>query len=330
MTNLEDTFEYAKDALKLSDTEKAFGRAHLQALMQERPLRAPVRSPLSRQFFSYARYAAVAVFFLAVSGGGVTYAASTAEPSDPLYVVKVKVTEPVQVALTFDQKDRTDLEVKLVDQRLKEVAGASVHEPLTPSQAALVTGSLSAQINHAQDDISSLQDSQVDDALASATDLASTLSAHALILKKVQEASPEASSTIAAVVSTVSDELTQTNQLVDTAQDAVADTPEAALDAPADDQAQDTDSALAEVKQDVENALATFDASDREDINAALAGIQATIADAQEKDTAGDAKSALLLYTDADEKLTALSLTIEADQALDIDVIDASTTDSGD
>jgi hypothetical protein len=326
MKDLHTTFEYMRSKVRLSDAEKDAVRGELMAFMQERPMLAPVPSPLQAFLVSpFLRYSAAALLLLVMGSGGVAYAAMDAAPADALYAVRVKVTEPVQVALTLDPKDRADLEVELVNERLKEVAEASVSGALTPGQVALVTSSLSDHIDGAQGAVAALhEDHHPDDALDTAGSLEATLSAHAAILDKVQDAHPDVAGVISPIVTTVSSELTQTSDLVDASQAAVEQVPPP--DESADEQASNTAEALSQVRNEVTAALASYDASDRKDINESLAGIQSIISEAQAKDAAGDSGGAYLLYTEASQQLTALQLAIEADQALQIDTIDATST----
>jgi hypothetical protein len=327
MKNLENTFEYMRDAVELSEDEKATGRAGLVAFMQERPMRSPLASPLRLFALPFLRYGMAALLFVALGGGGVAYAAKDADPTDALYVVRVKVDEPVQVALIFDKKDRADLEVELVNKRLKEAAEVAVADGLTEDQVGLVADSLTDHINGAQEAVTALHgDDHPDDALDTANNLSATLSAHAAILEKVQEANPETAQSIDAIVSTLSGELTETDDLVDTAQDAVENstTP---LSQPADEQAVTAAGMLDQVRAEVADALNAFDPSDRSDLNESLAEVEDLIAQAQVKDAAGDSTDAYLLYSDASQRLTALQLAIEADQTLHMDLIDATTTD---
>lgn len=329
MKELEHTFEYMREAVELSEEEKATGRAGLVAFMQDRPMRSPVPSPLPAFALPFLRYAMAALLITVLGGGGVAYAAKDADPTDALYVVKVKVDEPVQVALTFDKKERADLEVELVNKRLKEAAEVAVADGLTQGQAALVTDSLSDHINGAQDAVSALsRDSHPEDALDTANDLSATLSAHAAILEKVQEANPETAQSISTIVSTLSGEQEETDDLADTAQDAL-ETSTTSLSQPADDQAVSTSGMLDQVRTEVADALNAFDRSDRSDLDGSLAEIEVLIDQAKAKDAAGDDTGAFLLYSDASQRLTALQLAIEADQTLHLDLIDATTTDPG-
>jgi hypothetical protein len=332
MNDIEKTFAYVKRAIRLSDTEMASGREELVAFMKERPLQAPVRSPLSAILFAPAlRYAVAVVLVTGMGGSGMAYAATDAKPSEPLYALRVKVTEPVHAALITDDRKHADFEVQLVNERLQEVAEASVNGTLTSKQASLITHSLADHINNAQEDIVSLSADQADDALETASDLSATLSVHAAILDKVQDANLSANTALDSVTTVVAAELPETSGLVDSAQDAISTGAEGeTLEQSADQQADDTEAALAQVKQDVADALASFDASDTSDVNASLAEIQAIVAQGKAEADTGDVKSAYLLYTQANQKLTALQLTLEADKSLQIDVIDATTTSPDD
>lgn len=324
--DIETQFEYAKEHLTLSTAEKDIHRAALVDFMREtRMKQKPVISPFNSLFFAM-RYAFVALLALGVSGTGIAFAAEKSLPNDPLYIVKVRVSEPVQVAFTFDPKEKADLEVELVNRRLKEIAEASVHGTINSGALALASDSLNDNINQVQENIATLQSTQdTDTAFETAADLSATLATHAKILKKVQAADPSAD--IQVIAATVETESDQTDVLVEATTDAVENSTPTSLNASTDDQQNDTQDSLAKVKADIADALSSFDMSDKSSVDSSLAIINEIIAAAQKKDDAGDTKAAYLLYNQAEQKITELKTTIEADQELGIDVIDATSTE---
>ncbi len=328
--NIESQLENAQKRIALSDSEKDFHRSELQNFIRAKR-RLPVPSPfhaIASPFFAM-RYAVAALLLVVASGAGIASASEASLPGDPLYAVKVRITEPVRVALTLDPKAKASLEVSLVDARLKEVAQASVEGGFDTQALADASASLQNSINAAQANIAALQESNDDDtAYESASDLQATLSAHAKILQKVRSAVPAESADVGAIAMAVEAESDQTDALVASTTDAIVGSDQDLLDESTDTQQDDTSDSLAKIKADIADALGSFDTSDRADVAAALDQINAVIARAKTKDDAGDPKGAYLLYIDAGKKITELTTAIEADQALNIDVIDSSLNGS--
>ncbi len=324
--DIETTFEYAKEHLTLSESEKAFHRDHLTRFMRSTRAR-PVLSPLSPHLFAGMRYAFALLLFLGMGGTGIAFAAEKTLPGNPLYIVKVRVSEPVQVALTFDPKEKADLEVELVNRRLKEIAEASTYGNLDPEALTVASESLSENIDAAQQIIASLHENEdTDTAFETAAGLKSTLSVHSKVLKKVSAANPETASDIEAISDTVESESDETDILVESTTAAVSNSASDSLDESADSQQDDTLDSLEKVKSDIKDALATFDASDLSSIDSSLEAIHGIIERAHAKDDAGDIKGAYLLYSEADQKIIELKTTLEADHELGIDVIDSANT----
>lgn len=318
--DIESQFEYTKEHLKLSASEKDIHRAKLVAFMQT--TRKPVLSPYGTFFSASMRYALVAMLVLGISGTGIAFAAEDSLPDSPLYLVKIKIAEPVLVTLTFDPKEKAEFEVELVNRRLKEFAQASVQGNLDSESLTLVTDSLAEHIDNAQENIAAFhKDQNTDDAFETASDLSSTLSSHAEILERVQASNPSAAEDIEALSATVDEEYAETESLVDTTEDSVEASTEASLDVPSEDQEDDTLEALEKVKADISDALSTLNAEDQAFLDASLVRINDTIAQADAEDAAGNSKAAYLLYSEADQMITELTTMIEADQELGIGII---------
>jgi hypothetical protein len=329
MNDITKTFEYLKDEASLTEAEKSTAKQRLLSYMEERPLPAAVPSPFTELIVPFMRYAFAALLVVSM-GGGIAYAAEQADPSDPLYIVKVRVTEPVYVALTFDPETRASREVNLIDRRLQEIAEASTDGTLAGDGLALASQSLSERIDHVQGYVSALQeDSEHEVAVDIAGDLAAILQTHATMLDLLQDANPDAVETLVPIATEVSTELGETSDLLQNATDQIQNAlPDESLDSASQSQAEDVSSAIAQVRADVEESMGEFDASDTADVAQALAEVEATIAAAQSQDVQGDSKEAYLLYLQASQQLTALKVTLEADQALDVDVVDDTTVSS--
>jgi hypothetical protein len=319
--DIEKRLSYAKQSLTLSDAEKGFHRAKLAEFMRDRS--ASIPSPFHPFAFAGVRYALAGLFLLVASGSGIALAAESALPANPLYLVKVKVTEPARLALTLDAEDKAALEVDLVDRRLKEFAQASIDGDLDSDALALVTDSLADNIDAAQSSVTALGSAEDSNAaFETAVDLQSTLAAHADILKKVQAAQPGSAPEIDAVADALADATTETDALVGAAEDTVEASAPDAIDSSADAQATETIAAFAQVKEAIAREDASYDDADRESLEASLRAIGYATDAAKAKDEAGDPKAAYLLYVRADQMISALKTAVEADQDLGIDVID--------
>lgn len=323
-----EQFEYAKTRLKLSTTEKGSQRAQLLAHMRATtPAPKPVRSPYSWMLQYGMRAAFAFVLVIAVSGAGVAWAAERSLPGETLYAVKVNISEPVQVALTFNPKDRADLEVQLVDEHLQDLSLAAAQGTLDPAATAFATDELNQRIDAAQADISALhQSTGASTELGVATDLGATLQAHSDILEKMKQANPSLANVIDPVADAVDASLTDTQSLIATTTAAVDSAGQAGLGGAVDTQQQDTAQSLTDLKGSVDDALASLSAEDKGTVSDSIARIQALVAAAQDKDTAGDEKAAFALYLQASEQITILKTTVDASQDLQgIDVIGTST-----
>ena len=97
------------------------------------PVKSPIRVTSNTYLFFSSRMVSSFAFVLvvAVVGGGTAYAAEAAVPGDPLYAVKVNVTEPVRAALAFTPEAQADWHTKAVERRLKEAEVLAARGTLT-------------------------------------------------------------------------------------------------------------------------------------------------------------------------------------------------------
>lgn len=311
----------SRDAIRLTDAEKARGRALLATRMQANPL--PVASPFMPWLSPWVRGGVLATVFLMLGATGVAAASADALPHEPLYAVKVGIVEPVRIAVTLDPKARAALQVELADTRLKEIARASVEHPLPPEAAERVASLLSEHIESAQETISALDTNRKPaDALELAAELQATLESHAEVLTDVDASTPAINAPLTAVQEILEREAEQTRDLAEEAATGLEDIPESELAEPVADHAEETGAALDAIAQDI-SGIATLDADEQRDVQASLADIRATLASSTQARAAGDLSATARLLADADRALTDLRTEIEADAALGIDVIDS-------
>jgi ribosomal protein L12E/L44/L45/RPP1/RPP2 len=127
--------------------------------------------------------AVVAVVVLA----GATSAAASSLPGDPLYGLK-RVTEDVQLALTFDDVARMQLLSKLADRRLEELAEIARQRP---SAAPTATAHYADAVDRFADAVDRLRDADSDEKRDAAQAVADAArEKHLPVLDAVKETLP--------------------------------------------------------------------------------------------------------------------------------------------
>lgn len=132
-------------SVRLSAEAKASGRAHLERLMQERPLTTPTvlsRPTTSGWWFALRPAFSFALIVVMVfsSGVGVAWAAERSLPGETLYRVKVGVTEPLRTLLTTDPKAKAEWQAERITRRLDELTVLEQEKRLeAPEQAVIET-----------------------------------------------------------------------------------------------------------------------------------------------------------------------------------------------
>lgn len=116
--------------IRLSEEEKAQGRAHLREFMTMTPIRGVESTRTKGQpFFAvlhnfFIKRKTMPIFGLILAmmfvGTGVTYAAEDAVPGDALYPVKVHVNENIGNAFAFSEERKAKWEARLAERRLEE------------------------------------------------------------------------------------------------------------------------------------------------------------------------------------------------------------------
>ncbi|HVM58935.1 MAG TPA: DUF5667 domain-containing protein [Candidatus Paceibacterota bacterium] len=151
MDHFEKLIREAGSRETLTEAERARMRSMLQEYAAMKPVREGVAAerarPVSGWFVVIRQplYAALAVVFtLSASLGGVAYAAEGTLPGDPLYGVKVSVTEPLRVALAGNAKEEAALEMSFAERRLAEAATLANEGRLSPEAEASLTVNFNA------------------------------------------------------------------------------------------------------------------------------------------------------------------------------------------
>lgn len=315
--NEKDTFNLIQKRVALTDTEKAEGRGRLLAHMALTERKA-VPSPFFS--FAYMRYAAAFMLLLVVSGGGVVAASERATPGDTLYGVKLTVAEPTRLALTFNRKEKADLEVEYAERRLKELATASKAKKLNEDTTRLIAASLGDRIEGVEDSVVALAESgEGDDAYSANTELRSVLMTHAKILKKVAGEDSALAAISAEINEGVSGSVAAESEL-SVALDEQAS--RGVLQERVTESQAEVVAVLEDLRVDMQEASTTLDQADHESLTESITEVTEMLEEAaREKDT-GSQKEALKLYTSADSRIEELKTLIEAEKELGLDLID--------
>lgn len=330
MTNhdpIESSLERLKETVSLRADEKAAHKEAVLAFMAKNPAR--VRSPYA-WLLSHGTQVVAGLLVVMVAGGGVASASEAALPGDTLYPVKLKVTEPARTALIFDKEKKTQAKLEHVDKRLKEFALVAASERPDPETTALIAESLSDNIREVSEDVAEFAATEeADTALSVNADLQSVLSAHSTVLDVIEEKNPEAAEDVATISASVETGIAVTEN----AQQELEEALEPALvdDAPVAEQASETEVSITELLEQVENESASIDTQDLTVITEGLAEVDAIVDEAWTARESGNRKEALLLYTEADQRLSELKTLVEADRDLGIGVVneDQPVSDTG-
>jgi hypothetical protein len=145
----EEIIKNAGQEVTLSSDERARMLSTLREHVASNPIQevAPRLAAYQAMFDAFIGYARRPAFALAtlvlvvvVSGGAFAYAAQGTLPGDPLYALKVDVTEPLLTALTFSTADKIAWQQTLAERRLNEgLSLANEGKLATTTEVALAT-----------------------------------------------------------------------------------------------------------------------------------------------------------------------------------------------
>lgn len=332
MKDIESQFKDIKSKITLSSAEKDFHRGEIMNFMEAHPAKpaASIKSP----FFTWGqflqRHYALAAFMLLILGGtGVLTSANGAKPGDALFGVKVNMLERARIVLSFDQASKTSLEVKFIDERLKEFAEWSTNEDASPEEVATLSNTLASQILKVHDDIAVLRDNQdLDGALVAASDLQSTLAAHAEVLGQIdpKEASVDV---VNSITDTVEDSLLLTKGIVDSvAGEMTSSVDDAISSETVDTKQQEVSETIENISKDIIEDSTNLDSNDKETIQDSLDNIAGLLSEADIKNKRGSSTEAFILSTQADQEANKLRISIEAEQQFGINSVDDSEGDT--
>lgn len=173
----------SSDSLRLTDYEKAIGRANLLRFMRANPVEGRGFS-LAHMLFKPVAAALSSAAALMLIGGGMAYAAEGSLPGDLLYPVKVHITEPLRSALSATPVTRAQWDVRQIERRLEEAA-ALPQRPDQSGREAILHSQIEQDVGNLKTHLGSLPP---EDQRAVRHDLLSELADHQKSLRQIQTA----------------------------------------------------------------------------------------------------------------------------------------------
>lgn len=313
-SHTEHVLEKTADSLALSVSEKNNGREKLRTYLASHPLPA-VAKKQSRAFL-YGYRSVVALLLIVLMGSGAASAAEGSLPGNVLYPIKTRITEPVRAALSLSPQARSQFEIERANRRLSEYAHLATESESIEANEELVH-SLQKHVQDAKDAIEDLsKNGEESDALTAATDLHAMLSAHAHVIDQIQteETKDSFEQALASAIS-------ESETLASSSEAALPEATEVEIAEAIDSQEKDTEDLVNEVTKGLGQESSSFDGDDARRAHEELNEAGVLIESAKNAEAEGNLKEALLLYTDANEKLGQLTILIEADAELGVDII---------
>lgn len=177
----QENFLKTAQRVALRTDEKAQIRA---AIMESIASGNPSMSPFHRFLRICSGCMAVVMLFV-LCGAGVSYAAESSLPGDPLYTVKVNFTESILVRLNNSVEAKARVQARLVGRRLEEAEKLAEKSRLTAERVAIVQERLTAHVAALEVDLQELArlDQQTSGSIA--IDTAAEMEAHENLLQRI-------------------------------------------------------------------------------------------------------------------------------------------------
>jgi hypothetical protein len=125
------------------------------------------------------------IAIIAALGGGVSVAAQSALPGNPLYGIKVNVNEPVAGALTFSDQGKAAYEATLAERRLSEAEQLTVSSSVSADVLAQLQANFKAFADRTQQRIDALAATDPTAAADLASNFETALRAHDKVIARL-------------------------------------------------------------------------------------------------------------------------------------------------
>lgn len=200
----------------LTPVEKARLHNNLRLYMSEHPAHVPfsirmydVAQSLLRVIDSATLHRPLATAFalVLVVGVGTSYAAESAIPGDVLYLVKIRINEPVKGSLVVSQAARANWHTELVTRRLEEAEVLAAEDRLTPLARTQIQTEINRSSERFDETVAMLARSGEGEALVAEaqSNLEASLEGHEKVLTALAEDLPVAQGALVSLMANVRD-----------------------------------------------------------------------------------------------------------------------------
>ena len=329
---MKNMLDGAKDAA-LSHNERAALRNQMRLFMVEHPASAPLRlrilDRLSGMFEVFETVHARALVpsalaFMLVVGIGTSYAAESALPGDPLYVVKIRINEPVQGALATSQAEKAKWNAERMSRRLEEAEQLASEGKLTPVARASIQSQIA--ISSADFNVNLAELAKSDDAAGIAqvqSNLEASLSGHEQVLSALADRKEDRN--IARILESVASRKEVAASGRSNAEAKVSNKQDARTKAAALSTKKEADRAVREVKAAIVNAIQTG-ATSTLVARASAATAEQSISAGDEKFENGEYGAAFRTFQSAVRTAESAQVRIDAQMRLKDDLTVEATT----
>jgi hypothetical protein len=204
--HIKNTFKFLKSE-KLSANERIQMRNILRSVMAENPLQenggyTRYETVLSYFNSSSLRPVGFAFALVLVVGIGTSYAAEVALPGDPLYAIKVGVTEPIKGVLNVSPVAKAEWDTELLSRRLEEAATLAAQGNLNSGARETIEAQIALKADHVQQSVAQLKATEGGIAAAASveSDLEASLVGHERVLTGLSIDLPQEAPAIAPIL----------------------------------------------------------------------------------------------------------------------------------
>lgn len=355
MDNKDFKFEELKNIFKLSKQERAFHRAALLNFAQNPILDSEAeiveleqngeiitpyldkkivfKSKWNVHYFVKNHLTVTAFILILFLSTGLAVSAEQSLPNDYLYTMRVKIIEPTKILLASNVEKKTNLRIAFADRALKDYSKVTKTKPINPSDKATLMASLAENVKGANEGILKLAEgSDAPSSLTIANNLQSILSAHSIVLAKIQTLKSELGQPDE-ISAQVTDSLNSTKEIVVSLTDSIQNTNDTTkLDQTITDQKEEITSSLADIndiKNDNKDEIKSAETDQKNGtIESKLSEINELIVNADKLLASDKKKDAFTLYNEIDQKLGELKSILESEKNLDnVDLLTKTDTE---
>lgn len=300
----------------------------MRLMAGSRPPQAAVPSPFYHRSFLRSHFvlAGLAAFFILSTG--VVFSAENSLPTEQFFALRVNVIEPLAIFLAPTQDSKNDLRIRFLENGLQDFSEVSLKDSIAPEDQVQFTDAFSSKVADVHREILKLaSDQDLPNALETANNLQSVLSAQNIVLNKVRQSNPAATGA-ADLSQTVGQSIQETGKIINSlTENLQASDNSAEIDETITAQKKEIDASLDDIQdltqKSAEDTDGTLDSEDQSYLAAQLSDVNAVVHAGDQKSVEGDKTQAVVLYNQADQKLGELQslLGSDSDSSLGIDVL---------